>query len=133
MLNKLVLLLNGPIEVGGDFICNSNRIESLFGSPLKVGGDFNCNNNNIRYLSGCSKSIGGNLLLCKNRVISLRNDIDFFKGMIIIDSVVSDLGEVVGVGQFNLERLRYFYDNIDLNGKLEELLPLLGSAKSVKI
>lgn len=46
-------------KVTGNFICNSNKLESLEGCPYYVGKMFNCSSNNLKSLEYGPKEVGG--------------------------------------------------------------------------
>jgi hypothetical protein len=57
--------------VGGDFICNSNRLSTLRGAPNEVGGSFSCTYNGFRTLDGCPAKIGSDLNINNNYLNTL--------------------------------------------------------------
>jgi len=46
-------LEGAPKEVGGDFSCENNKLETLQGCPRDIGGEFNCSKNpHLKSLDG---------------------------------------------------------------------------------
>ena len=56
--------------VTGDFIMQSQSMETLEGSPDYVGGDFNISYNKIKSLDSCPTFIGGDFVVTENAIES---------------------------------------------------------------
>ena len=70
--NKLESLDNCPKRVSGHFVCHSNNLTSLKGCPEYVGETFNCSHNKLVSLEGCPKKV--NIFLCYD------NNLETFEG-----------------------------------------------------
>jgi hypothetical protein len=57
--NLLETLQGAPRSVGGSFYCHHNQLKSLQGAPSSVGGNFNCGDNQLKSLQGAPRSVGG--------------------------------------------------------------------------
>jgi hypothetical protein len=59
--------------VTGDFLCDSNQLTSLEGAPQQVGGDFSCGFNQLTSLKGAPQQVGGDFFCAaRNPLTSLK-------------------------------------------------------------
>ena len=68
--NKLTSLVGAPVSVGGYFLCDYNNLDSLVGAPTSVK-NFYCNNNRLDSLVGAPVSVGGHFFCHRNKLTSL--------------------------------------------------------------
>jgi hypothetical protein len=67
--NRLELLRGGPEKIKANFFCNNNLLTSFGDSPImEIGVQFNCSNNKLESLSGCPKEIGTGINFSKNNI-----------------------------------------------------------------
>lgn len=68
---NLISLDGAPEKVGGDFICEKQKLTTLEGAPREVGGAFNCSYNKLKNLKFAPKVVGSYFSCSNNELTSL--------------------------------------------------------------
>jgi hypothetical protein len=82
--NKLDSFNSFPKRINYHLVCDHNNFTNLEGMP-NVGHDFTCRTNNLESLKGCQKEINGNIYLEDNKLKSLEYAPEFVGGIFNVD------------------------------------------------
>lgn len=71
--NRLNTLKNAPHTITADFYCSENKLTSLEFGPINVGGHYYCKNNKLKSLEFSPKNINGIFDCSNNELTNLKN------------------------------------------------------------